>query len=78
MQYQMHGSCTLKVQLSSLELELCNSLSFKHHFPVVEVRDDLKLPGDSGEVPIFEWSGWRSDSCCEIFSLLDGKNKLFG
>jgi hypothetical protein len=38
-----------------------------------EVRADPKLPGDSGEVPISEWSGWRSDSCYEIFSLFDGK-----
>ena len=39
-----------------------------------EVQDDPKLLGDSGEVPIFKWSGWRFDSRCE-FSLLDG-NKL--
>ena len=37
------------------------------------VRDDPKLPGDSGEAPISEWSGWRFDSHCEIFSLLDGE-----
>ena len=35
------------------------------------VQDDPKLLGDSGEVPISEWSGWRFDSRCEIFSLLD-------
>ena len=35
------------------------------------VRDDLKLPGDSGEVPISEWSGWWFKTCCEIFSLFD-------
>jgi hypothetical protein len=34
----------------------------------------LNYQGDSGEVPIFEWSGWRVDSRCEIFSLLDEKN----
>jgi hypothetical protein len=38
-----------------------------------KVRDDPKLLGDSGEVPIFEWSGWRFDSYYEIFSLLDGE-----
>ena len=27
--------------------------------------------GDSGEVPIYEWSGWRFDSYYEIFSLLE-------
>ena len=32
------------------------------------VRDDPKLLGDSGEVPISEWSGWQFDSHCEIFS----------
>ena len=37
------------------------------------VQDDPKLPGDSGEVPVFEWSGWWFDFQCEIFSLLDGK-----
>ena len=37
------------------------------------IQDDPKLLGDSGAVPIFEWSAWRFDSCCEIFSLLDGK-----
>ena len=35
------------------------------------VRDDPKLPGDSGEVPISEWSGWRFDSYRKIFSLPD-------
>jgi hypothetical protein len=30
----------------------------------VKFRDDLKLPGDSGEVPIAKWSGWRFDSRC--------------
>ena len=39
-----------------------------------KVWDDPKLLGDNGEVPIFEWSGWRFDSRCEIFSLLDGNN----
>ena len=39
-----------------------------------EVRDEPKLLGDSGEVPISKWSGWQFDSYCEIFSLLDGKN----
>jgi hypothetical protein len=37
------------------------------------VQNDPKLPSDSGEVPISEGSGWRLDSCCEIFSLLGGK-----
>ena len=36
------------------------------------VQDDPKLLGDSGEVPISKRSDWRFDSCCEIFSLLDG------
>ena len=38
--------------------------------------DDPKLRGYSGEVPIYEWSGWQFDSCCEIFSILDRKKKL--
>lgn len=38
------------------------------------VRDGPKLPCDSGEVPISEWSGWHFDSRCEIVSLFDGKN----
>ena len=38
--------------------------------------DDPKLLGDSGEVPIFEWSGWWFNSFYEILSLLDGKNYL--
>ena len=36
--------------------------------------DDSKQLGDIGEVSIFEWSGWRFDSCCEIFSRLDENN----
>ena len=39
----------------------------------MHARDDPKLPGDSGEVPISEWNGWRFDSRFEIFSLLDGE-----
>jgi hypothetical protein len=38
-----------------------------------EVRDDPKLPGDSGVVPISEWSGWQFDYRCEIFSLTEQK-----
>jgi hypothetical protein len=38
------------------------------------VQDDPNLPDDSGEVSIYEWSGWRFDSRYEIFSLLDEKN----
>ena len=38
---------------------------------MLDGRDDPKQPGDSGEVPISKWSGWRFDSRCEIFSLLD-------
>ena len=36
----------------------------------IEVRDDPKLFGDSGEVTIPEWSGWPFISRCENFSLL--------
>jgi hypothetical protein len=39
-----------------------------------EVGDDPRLPDDRVEVPMSEWSGWRFDSHCEIFSLLDGEN----
>jgi hypothetical protein len=50
-------------------------LSFKEVERLINilVRDDYKLPGDSGEVPIFEWSGWQFDFHCEVFSLLDIK-----
>ena len=37
----------------------------------LKVQDDHKLLDDSGEVLISEWSGWRFDSHCEIFYLLD-------
>ena len=40
------------------------------------VRDDPKLQGYSGVVPISEWSGWQFDYECEIFSLLDKENQL--
>jgi hypothetical protein len=40
------------------------------------VQDDPKLPRDSGEVPISEWSGWQFNFRCEIFSLLDGRIQL--
>ena len=44
------------------------------HGEIGEVRDDPKLLGDSGHGwRISEWSGWRFDSSCEIFSPLDGK-----
>jgi hypothetical protein len=43
---------------------------------IIEVRDDPKLLGDSGEVSIFEWSDCRLNSRCEIFSLLDGKANM--
>jgi hypothetical protein len=37
------------------------------------VQDDPELLGDSGEVLIFEWSGWRFNFRCVIFSPLHGK-----
>ena len=43
---------------------------------VLTIRDDLKLPGDSEEVPISEWSGWWFDSHCEIFFVLDPGGKV--
>jgi hypothetical protein len=42
-------------------------------FAADNVQDDLKLPGDSREVPVSEWSGWQFASRYEIFSLLDRK-----
>jgi hypothetical protein len=45
-------------------------------YRAIKVRDDPKQMGDSGEVPIPEWIGWRFDSRCGIFSLLDGGKKL--
>ena len=39
----------------------------------VHDRDYPKLPGDSGEVLISEWSGWQFDPRYEIFSLLNQK-----
>ena len=42
-------------------------------FKIYMVRDDPKLLGDSGEVPIYAWNGWRFDSRYEGFSLLDEK-----
>ena len=41
---------------------------------VVRVRDSPKLPGDSGDLPISEWNGWRFDFRYETFTLVD-KNK---
>ena len=40
------------------------------------VWDNPKLPGDSGDIPISKWSGWRFDSCYEIISVRDGENQL--
>ena len=40
----------------------------------MEVRDDSKLPDDSGEVSISDRSGWQFNSRYEIFSLLEEKN----
>jgi hypothetical protein len=51
-------------KISMLEKGFCQSCL---------IRDDPKLPGHSGEVPIFKWSGWRFNSWGEIFSLLDFK-----
>ena len=36
-----------------------------------EVHNDRKLLGDSGEVPISEWSDWQFNSRCEIFYMFD-------
>ena len=33
-----------------------------------KVGDDPRLPGDRGEVPMFEWSGWRFNMYQYIFS----------
>ena len=41
----------------------------------MHARDDPKLPGDSGEVPISKWNARQFNSRCEIFSPLD-KEKL--
>lgn len=46
-----------------------------YHIVYLEVWDEPKLPGDSGQVLIDEWSGWLFKSCCEIFSLIDKKKK---
>ena len=40
-------------------------------YKLIQVRDDPKLPGDNGEVPISKWSDWWFNSHGEIFSLLD-------
>jgi hypothetical protein len=37
----------------------------------ISFQEDPKLLGDSGEVPIFEWSGRRFNSRYGIFSLLE-------
>ena len=47
--------------------------SSMNHIEVYWSETTLKLLGDSGEVPSSKWSGWRFDSHCEIFSLLDEK-----
>ena len=41
--------------------------------PFDAVRDDPKLPGDSGEVFISKWSGWWFNFHFKSFSLLDRK-----
>jgi hypothetical protein len=43
-------------------------ISYTQHMCVVRV--DPKLPGDSGEVPISEWSGWQIDPRSATFSYL--------
>jgi hypothetical protein len=51
-------------------LRTCNwDREVREGVPYILVRDDPVLSGDSGEVPIFKCSGWRFESCCEIFSL---------
>ena len=53
------------------------SMCAQENIVIDEVQDDPKLLGDSGEeVPNSEWSGWRFDSRCEIFSLFDKKTSL--
>jgi hypothetical protein len=42
-----------------------------HGIVCMHVRDDPKLSGESGEVFISKWSGWRFDSHYETFSLFD-------
>ena len=60
----------LLVSWKPLELKWNESNAFLKR----AVQDDSKLPGDTREVPIYEWSNWQFDSGCEIFSLLDEKN----
>jgi hypothetical protein len=52
------------------------NLIFIAHMKTNKVRDDPKLLGNNGEIPIFKQSDWWFDSRCEIFSLLDGINQL--
>ena len=68
--HELFGSLYFSWKSLGCLLTCCNA----HLVPIdVLVWDDLKLPYDSGEESISEWSGWQFDSYCEIFSLLDGK-----
>jgi hypothetical protein len=45
-------------------------------YGTIRVWNDPKLPGDNGEVPILNGVVGGLILRCEIFSLLDKKNKL--
>ena len=64
------------METSSCENKVIRDNSDQMYVVSNQVQDDFKLQGDSGEVLISEWSGRLFDSCNEIFSLLDRRNKL--
>ena len=52
---------------------LAGTSAHEKHVSNGVVRDDTKLPDDSGEVSNFKWSGWRFDSqLWNLFSIWPG------
>ena len=70
--WELDITCWFRFSLQAVFLKHMICLSPRTSLGFLLVWDDPKLLGDSGEVPIFEWSGWRFDFCSGIFALLDG------
>ena len=72
MTYNSKGLCH-----SKMELKLMIYLMINNKFYYIKyIKYILVIVGidDSGEVANSEWSGWQFDPCCEIFSLLNGRD----
>jgi hypothetical protein len=60
----------------NINMDMNNAMLVKNQIysEKIYVRDDPKLLGGSGEVPIYEWSGWRFVHAVKSSLYLTGKS----